>query len=231
MLRSMRWPLLMMACFIGLLCSGLAAMAAPAAPAGIAVLDLDAVAKGYIGYQKAMQRLDNYTKEREGRFTALRAGVGLPLTDFDEYQRLAGGGVKVNPTRIKELEDLAAKNMTEYRTLQKKEPCTDEEKTRKEQLEKDLKSVSAKLNEVGTKMSKEIDAEQTRYTAILVETMNKAVGRVAESKKLSIVLNRAAQVGNGSERIVLWGGTDITEDVIKTLNQEFKDSLLDGSPK
>lgn len=235
MFRALHWSSLL-TCTLVLTLAACCAMAAPAprtpvAPAtvGIGVVDLDQIAKNYVGYKTAMQRLDKFTRERAERFEALKGGVGLNADDFAEYQQLAGGLVKINPTRISELEALAAKNLAEFQRLRAADALTytTDEKVLCEQLETNMKAASARINETGAKLTREIDEEQARYTEILIGVMNETMGKVAEGKKLSIVLSRAAQVENGSERLVLWGGTDITDDVIKILNQEFKESLFD----
>jgi len=210
------------------------AHSAPASPSStIGVVDLDAVAKQYKGYQLAMARMETFAREREAVFTTLRTGVGLTEADFREYRGLAGSAVKVNPTRIKELEELASKNQAEYQALSEKAEKgtpTDAEKSRLSELEKQIEIVSAIINEDGGKLTKEIQGEYGRYTNALTELVDKAIAKVSENRKLALVVSRDVRTQSGTEKFVLWGGVDITEEISKYLNDTFKDGLLDLPP-
>jgi Skp family chaperone for outer membrane proteins len=204
------------------------AMAASKAPAlAVGVIDYDAVMKTYVGYEKAMGRFQAFAKEREEVFLALKGGLGLSAKEFDEYLRLAGHAVKVNPVRIKELEELARKNMAELKGLQGKEPLTDAERTKLDGLDAQVKSATELLQNEGGRLSREIQEESSRYFKLLIDQIDKSIAKVAETKKVAMVVSRNVQVGENTERFVLWGGTDLTADVTKILNDEFKENIFD----
>ncbi len=206
-----------------------AAPAPAAAPvSGIGVVDLDAIAKGYVGSQKANDALSEFRKARKDVFDTMQKAQGLTPELFEEYKRLAGSPVKVNPERIRELEGLAKKNLDEYKALTDKGEgkLTAEEKTRFTALDTQLKETTATLNEMGDKLSNEVQDELARYSKVLYDLVDKAIASVAKEKKLSIVLNSSIQSQEGMERFVLWGGTDISNDVVAQLNNTFKPEML-----
>jgi len=227
----MRWAFLTIFCMTAVaLMAAMPAMSATQQPAGmmIGVVDLSDIAEKYVGYQKAMQALDGFVKVRADIFSALQGGIGLSQEEFDEYQRLSGSPVKVNTTRITELEGIAKKNLDAYDSLQAKANRTADEQTQFDQLDKNVKIASARLSELRNKYTGEVQGEQSKYTTVLIDQVNKAVSRVAESKKLSIVISRTVQTSEGTEKFVLWGGTDITTDVLTILNTEFKDTIFNA---
>lgn len=215
--------------------TGLFAATAAAPAPQIGVVDLDATAKSFVGYKSAMTRMEAFAKERDESFTTLKSGVGLNQKDYAEYLDLAAHTVKINSARIKELEDLAKKTRDEFQALKdkddKKETLTADERARFEQLDKDIKVVSASLNEQGDKLYKEVQDEYNRYSKILTDLVDKTIGTVAAAQKVSIVLSKNVQGKDTVEKLVLWGGTDITNDVVKALNDNFKESMLDVPAK
>lgn len=67
----------------------------------------------------------------------------------------------------------------------------------------------AEQQELMIKMQTEAQAKEKELIEPIVENVNKTVQQVAEKKGLSVVVN---------VNDVLYGGTDITEDVLKELN-------------
>lgn len=227
--ERMRWgSLLALLCMLLMVgtAAGHAAAAAPA-PSGIGVVDLEAVSKSYVGYQKATERIKTFAAERKKIIDALQAGLGLTKDEYDEYKRLAGHTVRMNEQRIKELEAAAKKNVDEYQALRAKENQTAEEKARFELLEKQIKTVYATLSDDAKRINGEVEAEFARYQKLLTESVDKSVAKVAGDMKLAIVISKDVQSREGTERVVLWGGTNITDDVVKDLNANFKEAMLD----
>ncbi len=203
---------------------------APPAGAVIGVVDLDAVAKKYVGYAKAMERITAFANERKAKYDTLQSGMGLDTKEFEEYQQRTSSTVKIDAARVKELEDSAKKTMAEYDALRDKKDQTADEKKRFEALDQRVKTVSAILNDTGQKLSDEIKGEYDRYTKSLTTLVDEGVAKVAAGKKCTIVVSRDVQTKDGVEKFVLWGGTDLTDDVLKHLNDNFKDTLLDLPP-
>ena len=205
---------------------------APAAPPSVGVVDLDQVEKDYKGYQAAKDHLQAFSDEREKSFTTLQAGLGLSKDDFDDYQSRVSGSVKTDPDRIKTLTELAKKNSDTYQALtaKDKDKLTADEKTQLETLDKNIKTVTAIIHDQGQKLSQQIQDEYSRYSKTLNKLVNDGIGDVAKKQKLAVVLSKSVQTRDGEAILVLWGGTDVTTDVLKLLNDNFKPALLEEKP-
>ena len=222
-----------------------AALAAPAKPAEqpaplstVGVISLDNVTKDYKGWQKAQELLGTFYQDNQGILDELEAkGLGLNKEEFEEYQRLAGSKVKVNPARIEELEKKAKTVRDEYDALRAKQTPTDAEKARLTELNKLFNTAIAILNEKRDVYDRQYNERASAYTRALLAELDKALAGVAADKKLSIVVSRDIQVPDAAsqrirtERFVIWGGTDITADVVKVLNDAFKDTILEIKPQ
>lgn len=231
MLTAFRWSrvtLLVLAIVAVTFATGSSARAAAAPPApAIGVIDQDAISRDYFGFKDAMARMNKFVEERQSVYKDLQAGVGLTADDYKEY-RARIGGATIDKKRIQELQAQAKKNMDEYQTLKAKEKdLTDVEKTRMAQLEKDMGSVQDDINEQASQLNAEIQEESSRYRRVLTDLVDKALAKVGETKKLGIIVSKNIQSGESTERFVLWGGLDITDDVVKLLNGAYKGSLLD----
>ncbi len=171
-------------------------------------------------------------KKRE-LFSKLQLGVGLPSQDFADYEYNISHNGKLVDKSITDQQDLAKKNMTEYQALKakddaKKEPLSDAEKARLASLEKDVSEVSETLNGVEQDLAKQIDDKYGHYLQVMTDLLHKTVATVAKTKNLSLVVSKAVQTRDNMEiEVVLCGGTDITDEVIKSMNASFKPSMLD----
>jgi Skp family chaperone for outer membrane proteins len=193
----------------------------------VGVMDMDKVYDQYKAYATARQRWEAFQKGREDSFDAMQQGLGLSPTDFAEYKGLAGGVVKQNPDRIAALKALATANLTEHDALKDKQPRTTAEDVRFKLLDGYVTDVNAQLDVLSDKLNTELQTEYDRVSAKLHALVDDGIKKTAEGKKLGIVINRTVAVSQSTETVVLWGGVDITADVIKYLNDTFKDTMLD----
>lgn len=238
--------------------------AAPAAaPLAIGVVDMDKLQQGYKGFEAAMTSFQAYTKSREDVFTGISKGEFLTPDQFKEFSGLTGQPVRINTTRIDELEGISKKTGDEYQALvdkvkanlsdpekarlaelenapsadgakehdaliQKgKDKLTDAEKARLKELDDNHQLVVSKLNDLVTGYRKDINDEKTRLLTLLTDKVQQAIGVVAKDQKVSIVLNKTVSDGQQtSAKLVLWGGTDLTEAALKNLNDNFKPEML-----
>jgi len=210
------------------------AAAAPATGAvgTIGVVDQDKIEQSYKGFANAKDHLQAFSEERQKTFQTLQAGLGLSKDDFDDYQLRSSGTVKNDPDRIKALTDLAKKNSDAYEALKAKDKdkLTDAEKKQLDAMETNMKTVQGIIQGQGEKFSQQIQDEVARYSKTLNKLVNDSIGDVAKKQKLSIVLSKTLVTREGEATFVLWGGSDITSDVIKQLNDNFKPAMLDGTP-
>ncbi|MHB9131622.1 MAG: OmpH/Skp family outer membrane protein [Armatimonadota bacterium] len=231
MFRHIRWGLLCALAIIMLApLTGAFAAAAPAAPTNaIGIIDLDKVAAGFNGYKVAMERMRMFADVRKNYFDDLSAGVGLPAADFDKYKNLVNHAVRTDAEKkdIEALKAQAKQAMGDYEKLKANTTPADADKKRLEELEKDIKQASEYVDGERERLYGEMQGEYGKYSKILTDLVDKGIATVSTGKKLGIVISRDVQTKDGGkERFVLWGGTDITQDVIDSLNKTFKESML-----
>ncbi len=225
-------------CLIAVGMFGLFAQAAPAASSStpvIGVVDRGALETGFSGYAKASQRLNVVRTASEESIRALVKGIGLPPAEFKEYQQSTKANIVKDDKRIKELTDLAQKNMDELKTLynkvKAKEELTKEQQARYDQLMKYYEEGSGVASEMDKDATGKMKDMEDRFHKVLDEAENAAIAEVAKSKKLTIVLPKEIRANDDNVlKFVLWGGTDITSDIVKSLNETFKESALDAKP-
>lgn len=201
----------------------------------IGVVAHSTIEKNYKGYELATKRLNNMRSESDKTIQTLIKGIGLPPAEFKEYQQGTRANILVNEPRIKELTDLAQKNMDELKTLynktNNKEELTKEQKDRLDLLMKyfqDDKSVAEDIEKTANDTQKKLEAA---FAKKIDEEETKEIAAVAKEKKLTLVLRRDIQAGEDNElKFVLWGGTDITSEVLDLLNKDFKENMFDEQP-
>ncbi len=232
-----------LAIVFAVLCCAAWALAAPpkeqpvAAPAsGVGVIALDAVTQGYKGWGKAQELLAAYYKTHQGILDTLEdKAIGLSKDEIAEYRQKALGGVTIDKDRVAALEQKSKAVRDEYEALRVKKDATPEEKTRLEALNKLFKENLGELNKERDGYDEQYNAKANAYTKVLLGELDKTLASVAAAKKLSIVVSKDIQVPDPAtqrirtERFVIWGGTDITTDVLAILNAEYKETILDNA--
>ena len=103
-----------------------------------------------------------------------------------------------------------------------------------EDEQKQLDSLS-KLKDAGNTAyeaaMQKTDGEVAEKRELLVSTIedaqNAAIEKVYKAKKLSAILAKEIQVGENSVKTLLYGGTDVTADVVAAMNAAYKDNIFD----
>jgi len=98
----------------------------------------------------------------------------------------------------------------EFRNLSVLTELTDAQQDRLAQLTKVRQEAIARLRQHAARLDAELNKLDTSLRGKMTEQLLKVIAKVAKSKKWGTVYERAA---------VLYGGTDVTEDVIKRLPQ------------
>ena len=70
--------------------------------------------------------------------------------------------------------------------------------------------------------TKRVQDAYTHYSSVLNGMVDKAIASVAATKKVAMVLSKNVQTKDSEEKLVLWGGADITDDVLKSLKDNYK---------
>lgn len=134
----------------------------------------------------------------------VRAGNPEMQVGFIDMQRISG---EVNAVKKAEQELRAAQDnfRTEFENrrkqlveAQKKKMSASEQEKLREQLQAEMAPLEEKLKQLNQELMERLNKQ-----------LDEAVKKVAESRKLSLVLDK---------QVIRFGGKDITEEVIKQLN-------------
>lgn len=219
-----------------MLITSMAIVANAAPPAvttgGVGVVDVQQVQKDYKGAKKAAEIWKAFIDEKRASITILQDAIGLDKLQTEEYLQLTRPSqMVVNEKRINELKEIAKKNMGDLEKLEAKK--TSETKLTEDE-QKQLDAL-APLKEAGNaayeasmqKTDGEVAAKRELLVSAIEDAQNAAIEKVYKAKKLSAILAKEIQVGENAVKTLLYGGTDITADVVAAMNAAYKDNIFD----
>ena len=130
------------------------------------------------------------------------------LTENEVQELITEAAKNPSSARAKELQDINTKREAEFTTLSQANPPSDEQKKRIEELSAMRKKSQQNRTNVAESMDKSmadlVDQKQKAFDSHVTD----ACKAVATEKKLSIIVMKA---------IVLYGGTDVTDEVLAKL--------------
>jgi outer membrane protein len=191
--------------------SVLATAVPAAADSSWGVVDMGRLQAEYEAMQNLQQQFDEFQMEQEKR---LEERHKTRLLQDDERQEFLDLSQVAAPTeeRSQRLEQLAG--LSDQRERRRFDLRKQEERTEVEEAE--LKELDAlydkRMEELAALQADVLKSRQAKWeelTKLLTESVNDAVKTVAEEKKLTIVVRKDT---------VLFGGVDITSEVLATLN-------------
>ena len=195
---------------IGLIGSG--AWAA-AAELKIGVVDLQKV-------DKDAPRVTQYREEFDARKANLNQKLEIrvqnmmlneeEIKELVDLKTLDKPATDVQKARIQALTDAERAKDDELKKLQETKDLNDQQKARL----KELQDIQQKSKDAGTVFSKDYEAQlQSKFAELqdkIVADILAAVNKAAEAKAMTLVMDKAG---------VLFGGIDITDDVISRLDR------------
>jgi Skp family chaperone for outer membrane proteins len=192
--------------------SAAAAAAAPASTPSWGVVDMDRVSGEYKGMQVLNQQFQEFQKQQEGQVQRHQKNRLLFDDEQREYLDLCAPTAAPTAERDKRLADLEKLSDERSRRLldlgQKKDRTPDEEQEY-QKLDRVYKQRTDEGNALQGDAQKAVLAKYEEFSRIITDSVNTAVKAVAQEKKLPIVVRK---------EIVLYGGLDISEEVIAKLN-------------
>ncbi|MDO8585827.1 MAG: OmpH family outer membrane protein [Armatimonadota bacterium] len=206
------------ATFFGWMLSG-AAYGADAPPqvadAKVGIVDVSRVEDEYVEVKNAVSQVDTMKNSLASILKMRQKYSLLPAQELDELEKLTGmeKPEEKDNARVQEItkkgDDLAA----ELEALRNKKEPTDQDKARLNEL-----------TDLSRKATSDVEARRAQYDTDLQnkakdlfdkanEKMNAAIAELARQKGLWTVL---------AKPFVLWGGADLTNDLIEKLNKDAK---------
>jgi Skp family chaperone for outer membrane proteins len=213
-----------------MLIASMAIVANAAPPAvttgGVGVVDVQQVQKDYKGAKKAAEIWKAFIDEKRASITILQDAIGLDKLQTEEYLQLTRPSQMVVSEkiekRINELKEIAKKNMGDLETK-----LTEDEQKQLDALAPLKEAGNAAYEASMQKTDGEVAAKRELLVSAIEDAQNAAIEKVYKAKKLSAILAKEIQVGENAVKTLLYGGTDITADVVAAMNAAYKDNIFD----
>ena len=190
-----------------LLAPGLAQAQQPA----VGTVDTGRIATEYKGMQALNQQYNDFQREREQKLMDRQRVMMLVDADYTKYLDLKQAAAPTESTQkqLTDLETSAKQREDRYRALADKRDRTAEEQKEYDELNKVYNQRKGEMRVLQDSLAKEVQAKREELTKTITTSLDTAIKTVAEAKKLSLVIAKEA---------VLYGGTDITNEVLEKLN-------------
>lgn len=167
-------------------------------------------------------RVKQYMEQLDARQQLLKTKLEIRaqnlMLDENEINELIDLKTKEKPTdaenaRVKVLTDLERAKDDELKKMQETKDLNDQQKSRLQEL----MNLQQKSKDMGNSLSKDYDTQLQSLAGELqgkIDTdVRAAVAKVAETKGLSLVFDKV---------VVVYGGIDITDDVIARLDRKMQ---------
>lgn len=225
--------------FVGLAGVGLTALALAAArPAqaqatpSVGIVDMGRINTEYQAIQQLTTQYQAFVREQQGKLDDRAKTRMLKDEELKEYMDLSQFGAPTEANKQR-LAALAQESDTREKRLAELEQKTRDEAEQKEydDLNAIAKTRGPELKKLEDDLYGAVSGKREELLKVITDSVNAAVKAVAEQKKLSMVVAKAVIDPNGgSAPLVLYGGTDITDDVLAKLNAAPAAAAAPGKP-
>lgn len=212
--------------FLGLAAVGLVLAALAAGPAraqaapAVGTVDMGRINEEYQAIQQLTTQYQGFVREQQAKLAERAKTRLLNDAELKEYLDLSQFGAPTDANKQK-LASLAQQSDTREEQLAELEQKTRDAAEQKEydDLSAVAKARGAELRKLEEDLTQAVSAKREELLKVIQDSVNAAIKSVAEQKKLSLVLAKAALIAESSGApVVLYGGTDITEEVLAKLN-------------
>ncbi len=179
--------------------------------ANIGMVDITRIGQEYTSLLEKNKTLENLLASRKSELDIRQSYRFLTEEEMQELLKLLAlkEPTPEQKSRAQELADLSQKRDAELLALDTKENLTPEEKARRSELRQLQTAADQKTQELAAAYTAEMQQERQKIEGNVIKAVRKAVTEVATEMGLPIVLDKDA---------ILFGGTDITDQVLKKLN-------------
>jgi len=197
---------------IGVLIAGAATVSAQGIK--VAVVDMRGVIEQYAGWQQRIAELNQFRLEREQQYRSELRTAYLTPEEKGEYRALIRDPA---PTferlqRRFELLEKSTQREDEFNAFSKIDDAelTPEQRTRRDELQALYAEAQQYLEQLRRRLNKEIEEKDQKLAEEADTEIRNAIDAYAKEKQFDLVLSKDAAV---------WGGTDITKDIVERLNK------------
>lgn len=196
-----------------------AMVASPAAPAALAqeraprlgVVDMSKVFDGYKQFQESEKTYQEFMRARQAEFVERTSLRLLGEDELKEYQNLKAviAPSDEQKQRMEQLKEMARTRDMELKGLQVVSNPTEENKRRTAELQELARKRDDELSQLQKRMGEEISQRNKELSDNLNHQIETALAAVAKDKQIDVVLTK---------EVVLYGGRDLTPDLLTKLN-------------
>jgi Skp family chaperone for outer membrane proteins len=212
---------------------GLLTVGGPAGAQGttgpkIGKVDMERVWQGYTLYKKLSESYDKLRNDLEGQYAERRRRFPLLLADeWDRYLALRAKGEKINADERAEmgrLERLSNDRDAELGKLQNMadNAMTAEQRQRRQLLIRWQTEAQNAVAQLEKNLKVTLANKDSEMSALLKRNIETASADLAKEKDLLVIVNSEA---------VLFGGLDVTDDLVKKLNALPETPAVPTKPK
>lgn len=177
----------------------------------VGVVDMAKVLEGYKEFQDSDQQYKTFLAERQQQLQERMAVRLLSEEELKEYQNLKAVAAPADEQkkRLEQLRAVAETRENELNTLSRLPSPSEEEKKRLSDLKAVADKSSAEIEQLQKRLSDEINARNKELSEKLNQKIEAALAAVAKDKRVDLILAKDA---------VLYGGRDLTDEVLTKLN-------------
>lgn len=218
--RRWRYGMVLLgSCWISL--GGLPKAPAEETPA-LGVIDMGRLFNEYNEYQQANREYQEYhqklVSQYQARLNLRKQHAMLTSDEYGELETLLLKGNDLNEAdkkRVQELQNTTPRLREELARLQTKPDLSEAEKARKKELldkqSAGLQELEERTKEFDRLIQEKLRERDAEVSAALRTKIDDMIAHVAQEMQLAMVFNKDS---------VLFGGVDITDQVVKRLNEE-----------
>lgn len=208
-----------------MIAAGLAAMGAMA-PAGaqsnptVGYIEMEKVFNGADAKKAGEDKVNNLAKSLADREGMLKDSSLLPPKTWQDYRTLLEKD-KLTPAETTTLTGIKSQVTAldaELKALQQTTQATDAQKARLNELNGNVTANSGNLQSVDADYAQQISKLQTDLRTGIIKDIQTAAAQVMKSKNVSVVLNKQVSIGDDGQLLLVAGGLDLTDDVLKQVN-------------
>lgn len=168
-------------------------------------------------------RVNNMARNLKDRLDKLQEAALLPNATWQQYKSLLEKEKRTadDDKALQGIADQLRKVDGELKTLQQPTggQLSDAQKVRLNELNGNRTANLGNLQSLGNEYEIQIFRLQTELRNGIVDSIQKAAGTVMKNRNVSVVLNQQVAIGDDlGQLLVIAGGVDLTDDVIKQIN-------------
>lgn len=212
-----------------MIAAGLAALGAMA-PAraqsnpSVGYIEMEKVFNGADAKKTGEDKVNNLAKTLADREQLLKDASLLAPKIWQDYRVLLEKDkpVAADTTALAGIKTQLTALDTELKTLQQTPQPTDAQKARLNELNGNVTANNGNLQSVDGDYASQISKLQLDLRTNIIKDIQTASAAVMKSRNVSVVLNKQVALGDDGQLLVVAGGVDLTDDVLKQVNAPRK---------